>query len=403
VVVDMPASPRTSNRILGNGVLQMNQRPFHDAHKIPLARPWFDDQEPRAAAAVVQSGQLCQGPKTEQFEAAFAARLGVRHAIAVSNGSVALAVALEAMGVGPGDEVIVPDMTFISTVTSATRLGATPVFCDINLTDYNIDPAIVARKVTRRTKVILPVHYAGQTADMGMLTETARRHGLKILEDAAEAHLARFNGGPYAGTIGDAGIFSFTPTKPMTTGEGGMITTNDDQLAQRCRLIRNFGDHGKFAWDSPGFNFRLNEVAAAIGCCQLAKLDEIVARRRAKARRYDDGFAECDLIVTPRVRGPEDSNYQLYTIRLAVDRLTIHRDQLIEKLAERGVSTRLYYPALHRQGVFSPFGPFANSDFPAALEFERSALSLPIFTALTAEEQDYVVGELLEVLNSHRR
>jgi perosamine synthetase len=307
------------------------------------------------------------------------------------------------MGVGPGDEVIVPNMTFISTVTSATRLGARPVFCDISLTDYNIDATQVARRITRRTKAIIPVHYAGQTADMRILAETARRHGLKILEDAAEAHLAQFEGGPYAGTIGDAGIFSFTPTKPMTTGEGGMITTSDDQLAKRCRLIRNFGDHGKFAWDSPGFNFRLNEVASAIGCCQLAKLDEIVERRRAKARRYDGGFAGCDLIVTPHVRGAKDSNYQLYTIRLAVDRMTIDRDGVIEKLAKRGVSTRLYYPALHRQGVFAEFGPYADSDFPAALEFERSALSLPIFTALTADEQDYVIGAVLEVVNSHRK
>jgi perosamine synthetase len=381
----------------------MNQRPFDDAHAIPLARPWFDDEEPRAAAAVVASGQLCQGPKTEQFEAEFAAKFAVKHAIAVSNGSVALGVALEAMGIGAGDEVIVPDMTFISTVTAATRLGARPVFCDISLSDYNIDATQVARYVTPRTKAIIPVHYAGQTAEMRILTDIARRHELWVLEDAAEAHLARFEGGAYAGTIGDTGIFSFTPTKPITTGEGGMITTNDDDLAARCRLIRNFGDHGKFAWNSPGFNYRLNEVAAAIGSCQLRKLDEIIARRRAKARRYDDALASCDLITTPRVRGPQDSNYQLYTIRVDVDRMTISRDEVIARLAARGVSTRLYYPALHRQGVFSAFGPFSDADFPNAVAFERTALSLPIFTGLTFEEQDYAIGAVLEVVNAHRR
>ncbi|RIK83163.1 MAG: aminotransferase DegT [Planctomycetota bacterium] len=381
----------------------MNQRPFHDVHRIPLARPWFDDAEVAAAAAVVRSGQLCQGPQTEAFEAEFAAKLNVRHAVAVSNGSVALLVALEAMGVTAGDEAIVPDMTFISTVTSAVRLGATPVFGDITLTDYNLDANLVERLVTPKTKVLIPVHYAGQVADMDALADIARRHNLKILEDAAEAHLARYNGGKFAGTIGDTGIFSFTPTKPMTTGEGGMIVTDNDEIADRCRLIRNFGDRGKFNWDAMGFNYRLNEVASAIGRCQLAKLDEIVAMRRAKARRYDEGFAACDLIHIPWLRGREDSNYQLYTIRLAVDRLDVSRDAIIAELTDRGISTRLYYPALHRQGVFRPFGPQDDRRFPNALEFERSALSLPIFSGLTREEQDYIIKTIPAVLAAHRK
>lgn len=381
----------------------MNQRPFHDVHRIPLARPWFDDAEVAAAADVVRSGQLCQGPQTEAFEAEFAAKMNVRHAVAVSNGSVALLVALEALGIAGGDEAIVPDMTFISTVTSAVRLGAAPVFGDITLTDYNLDANLVERLVTPKTKVIVPVHYAGQVADMDALVDIARRHDLKILEDAAEAHLARYKGGKYAGTIGDAGIFSFTPTKPMTTGEGGMIVTDNDEVADRCRLIRNFGDRGKFNWDAMGFNYRLNEIASAIGRCQLAKLDEIIAMRRAKARRYDAGFADCDLIHIPWLRGPEDSNYQLYTIRLAVDRLDVSRDAIIAELTERGISTRLYYPALHRQGVFRPFGPQDDRRFPNALEFERSALSLPIFSGLSGDEQEYIIETLPAVLAAHRK
>ena len=381
----------------------MNQRPFHDVHRIPLARPWFDDAEVAAASAVVRSGQLCQGPQTEAFEAEFAAKLNVRHAVAVSNGSVALLVALEAMGLTAGDEVIVPDMTFISTVTSAVRLGATPVFADITLTDYNLDANLVERLVTPKTKVLIPVHYAGQVANMDAIADIARRHNLKILEDAAEAHLARYKGGKFAGTIGDAGIFSFTPTKPMTTGEGGMIVTDNDEIADRCRLIRNFGDRGKLNWDAMGFNYRLNEVASAIGRCQLAKLDEIIAMRRAKARRYDEAFAACDLIHIPWLRGPEDSNYQLYTIRLAVDRLDVSRDAIIAELTDRGISTRLYYPALHRQGVFRPFGPQDDRRFPNALEFERSALSLPIFSGLTREEQDYIIETIPAVLAAHRK
>lgn len=384
----------------------MNNSPFFDPQQIPLARPWFDETEMTAAAEVVRSGQLCQGPKVAEFEAAFAEKLSARHAVAVANGSVALLVSLEAMGIAPGDEVIVPDMTFISTATSVMRLGAKPVLADINLTDYNLDPGQVERLITPRTKALLPVHYAGQTADMAALGEIARRHRLQILEDAAEAHLARFRGERYAGTIGDAGIFSFTPTKPMTTGEGGMIVTDDDELARRARLIRNFGDHGKFHWDSMGFNYRLGEVAAAIGLCQLRKLDEIIARRREKARRYDEGFRGCESIITPTVRGPQDSNYQLYTIRLAVDRMRVDRDTIIAKLAERGVSTRLYYPALHRQRVFDPVfegGRPSDTEFPNAVEFERSALSLPIFTGLELNEQDYVIETLLRLLADYER
>jgi perosamine synthetase len=288
-------------------------------------------------------------------------------------------------------------------VTSAVRLGATPVFADITLTDYNLDAELVERLVTSKTRAIVPVHYAGHTADMDLLGDIARRHGLKILEDAAEAHLARYKGGKFAGTIGDAGIFSFTPTKPMTTGEGGMIVTDDDEIAERCRLIRNFGDRGKFDWDAMGFNYRLNEVASAIGRCQLAKLDEIIAMRRTKAQRYDEGFAGCDLIHIPWVRGPEDSNYQLYTIRLAVDRLRASRDAIIAALTEQGVSTRLYYPALHRQGVFRRFGPFDDGRYPNALAFEQSALSLPIYTGLAAEEQEYIIDTIPKVLAAYRK
>ncbi len=381
----------------------MNQRPFDDRNPIPLARPWIDEAEVQAAAEVVRSGWLCQGAKTEQFEAEMAARVGARHGIAVSSGSTALLVGLETLGVGPGDEVIVPDMTFISTATCALRLGARVVLCDITTTDFNLDPERVERLVTSRTKAIVPVHYAGQLAEMEPLLDIARRHGLGVLEDAAEAHLARYRGRRFAGTLGEIGIFSFTPTKLITTGEGGMIVTDDDELARKCRLIRNFGDSGKFHWDTLGFNYRLNEVASALGICQLAKLDHILAERRRKAGRYDQAFAGLELVTAPWLRGPEDSNYQLYTVLLDVDRMTLDRDQVIAELAKAGVSARLYYPSLHRQGVLAGCGPFADADFPAALDFERRALSLPIYTTLTDAEQDRVVEVLLATLERHRR
>ncbi len=377
---------------------------FVDAgKKVPLARAWFDESEPAAAAEVVRSGWLCQGPKVAEFEEQFAKTIEARHAIAVSNGSIALLVCLQAMGIEPGDEVIAPNMTFISSATAAMVLGAKPVLCDINLTNYCMDVDRLASLITPRTKAIVPVHYAGQTADMGPILDLANKHGLQILEDAAEAHLARYNDDKYAGTIGRMGIFSFTPTKPMTTGEGGMIVTDDDELAAQCRLIRNFGDSGKFQWDLLGFNYRLNEVAAAVGICQLAKLEKIIAMRREKAHRYDQAFADEEAIVIPWRRSIEDINYQLYTIRFRLDLLDADRDQIADDLAELGVATRLYYPSLHRQKVFAPFGPYRDQDFPNSLEFERSALSLPIFTGLTADEQDYVSASLLKVVRHHRK
>lgn len=372
------------------------------ARQIPLAKPWIGEEEVGAAAEVVRSGWLIQGPRVEEFEERFAAAMGARHAIAVNSGSSALLVALAALGVGRGDEVICPDMSFVSTASAGLFVGARPVFVDIEMRYYTLDPERLEARITPCTRAIVPVHYAGHSAEMDAILEIAARHGVPVLEDAAEAHLARYRGGAYAGTLGALGIFSFTPSKPMTTGEGGMIVTNDGELARRCRMFRNFGDHGKFEWSELGFNFRMPEVMGAIGLGQLARLEETVRRRREIARRYTAALSGHPRIVTPAERTPEDANYQLYTIRIVggeggADGVP-GRDEVMRRLAERGVSTRLYYPAFHRQGVFGAFGPFDDREFPNALEYERTALSLPIYPGLTEEEQEYVIENLLEVL-----
>lgn len=372
--------------------------------QVPLSRPWFDDEEPRAAAEVVRSGWLISGPVVAEFERRFGLHLGGVEAVAVNSGSSALLVALSALGVGPGDEVLVPDMTFVSTATAAMFLGARPVFVDINLDNYCLDPKDAGPKITPRAKVIIPVHYAGHAADMDEIMELARRHDLRVLEDAAESHLARYRGGAYTGTIGDVGIFSFTPSKPMTTGEGGMIVTRDSDLAARCRLLRDFGDTGKFRWDMLGFNFRMPEVMGAIGLAQLEKLDRTVALRRAVAARYTEALKDEEAVVLPTLRTPEDGNFQLYTIRLRLERLVVDRDAMIEALGRRGVSARLYYPSLHRQRVFARDGHRTDdSTLPNSVEFGRTALSLPIFPTLSAEEQDYVIKVLRDALRACRR
>jgi perosamine synthetase len=362
--------------------------------KIPLAKPWIGEEESRPAEEVVRSGWLIQGPRVAAFEERFAARIGAKHGIAVNSGSSALLVAMGALGIGPGDEVLCPDMSFVSTASAALFLGARAVFCDLEMRYYGMDPAQVERWISPRTKAIVPVHYAGHSAEMDGILEIADRRGIPVLEDAAESHLARYRGDRFTGTLGRIAIFSFTPSKPMTTGEGGMIVTDDDKLADKCRLFRNFGDSGKFEWDFLGFNFRMPEVMGAIGLGQMDRLDEAIRRRREIAARYTAGLRGRDGLVLPAERTPEDANYQLYTIRVLGD-----RDRVKTAMARRGVGTRLYYPAFHHQGVFRGCGPFDAADYPNAVEYERTALSLPIFPQLTLEEQNYVIGSLHEALD----
>lgn len=357
--------------------------------KTPLCKPWIGEEEAEAAKRVVASGWLIFGPEVEAFEKEFAAMLGVKHAIAVNSGSSALLVAMAALGLRPGDEIIAPNMTFVSTASAAMYLGGKPFFTDITMDDYGMDPESLERAITPKTKIIVPVHYAGQTASMERILQIAKTRGIPVLEDAAEAHLAKYNN-RYAGTLGSIGIFSFTPSKPMTTGEGGMIVTNDDELAKKSRLVRNFGDTDKFRWDVLGFNFRMPEVMGAIGRIQLKKLAECVRIRRKIAQAYSEAFAGLEGLVVPYVRRAEDHNFQLYTLRVDSSRFTVGRDQWISELAKRGISARLYYPTLADQAVFSALDG-AKVSFKNASLFAQTAFSLPIFPTMTDDQLNQVI------------
>lgn len=370
--------------------------------RVPLARPWFDGQEGEVAHAVVDSRWLIFGPKVQEFEKRFAAMHDCKHAIAVNSGSSALIVAMHALGVGPGDEVITPDMTFVSTASSAMFLGAVPRFCDIDDRHHNLDPDDLEKRITPKTKLIVPVHYAGHSADMTRINAIAAAHGIPVLEDAAESHLSKHNG-QLVGGIGDAGIFSFTPSKPMTTGEGGMITTNSDEVDAACRLFRNFGDTDKFCWDVMGGNFRMPEVMGAIGLVQLSKLAAAIEERRDIGERYNAGFADEPAIICPNPVDRASINYQLYTLRLDLEQITMSRDEVIAALSEKGVSSRLYYPPMHRAKVFAPYNCGTDADFPNTVKYSACSLSLPIFPGLTGDEQDYVIDSLRSVLAAARR
>jgi len=311
--------------------------------KIPLAKPWFDTREARAAASVVQSRWLISGPNVEAFEKEFAKKHEVQYAVAVNSGSSALLVVQQAFGIGQGDEVIVPNVTFVSTASSSLYLGAKPVFVDIELQTYGMNPESIEGRITKHTKAIIPVHYAGQSCEMDAIMKIAKKYKLYVLEDAAEAHCVRYRGSRMVGSIGDAGIFSFAPSKVMTTGEGGMITTNNKKLAERCRMIRDYYDTGKFEWAELGFNFRMPDMMGAIGLVQLNKIKKAMKKRREIAKHYTRDLSKLNGIITPYIRRASDINFQLYTIRLDPDRLTVDRDTFIKELARSGIQARLYF------------------------------------------------------------
>jgi dTDP-4-amino-4,6-dideoxygalactose transaminase len=349
-----------------------SERPY-----IPIAKPLIGDEEKRAVLEVLDSGQLAQGPRTEAFEQAFAAYIGTRHAIAVNSGTAALIVALQAHGIGPGDEVITTPFSFIATATSILAVGATPVFVDIDPFDFNIDPALIEGAVTDETKAIMPVHLYGGPARIEELAEIAADFELPLIEDAAQAHGAE-SGGRRLGSFG-TGCFSFYPTKNMTTGEGGIITTNDDAIAEQCRLIRHHGQSRRYYHDVYGLNYRLTDIAAAIGHEQLKKLESWNHRRIANATALSQWITALE---TPRVREGDRHVFHQYTVRIKGD-----RDAVQARLHEMGVGSAVHYPIpIHQQPVIRQLGLAEDTSCPIAEAAANSVLSIPVHPALTEDD-----------------
>ncbi|TKJ28412.1 MAG: aminotransferase DegT [Chloroflexi bacterium B3_Chlor] len=350
---------------------------------IPIAKPLIGEEEKRAVVEVLESGQLAQGPKVDEFEERFAALCGVNHAIATSSGTTALMTALLAHRIGLGDEVITTPFTFIAAANSVLFTGAKPVFADIDEDSYNIDPDLIEKKVTKHTKAILPVHLYGYPCDMDRIMDIAQRHGLIVIEDACQAHGASIQG-KRVGSFG-TGCFSFYPSKNMTTAEGGMITTNDDEIAERARLIRNHGQTQLYHHESTGYNFRMTELQAALGLVQLEKLTEWTRKRIENAAYLTERLRN---VVTPRVREGFVHVYHQYTVRVKWD-----RDQALHQLAEEGVGARVYYPLpVHRQPFYRQLG-FSDS-LPVSERISEEVLSLPVHPALTQGELDKIVSEV---------
>ena len=350
---------------------------------IPAAKPLIGDDERVAVDAVLRSGMIAQGPLVAAFEGEFSAVIGGRHCVAVNSGTSALHMALIAVGVKPGDEVIVPSFTFAATANAVRLAGAVPIFVDIEADTFCIDPPAVEAAVTARTRAVMPVHLYGHPAAMGPIVEIATRHGLWVIEDAAQAHAASLEGTP-VGAFGAAAAFSFYPTKNMTSGEGGMVTTACDHIARQVRLLRNQGMEQRYKNEIIGFNTRMTDIHAAIGRAQLAKLAGWTARRQAIAARFD---AELHGVTTPVVADGAAHVYHQYTIRVPGD-----RDAFAAALAAEGVGSGVYYPTpVH---LLPSFG-LTDLDLPVTAEAAAEVLSLPVYPALTDDE----VNRVIEAVN----
>jgi perosamine synthetase len=338
-----------------------------------------------AIKAALFSGVLTNGPQTKAFEAAFAHRHEVSHAVAFANGTVALAAVYLALGIRPGDEVIVPSMTFISSATSVLHVGARPVFAEVNEDTFNLDPADVESRLTSRTRAILAVHYGGQPADLFELGSIARDAGIALIEDAAEAHGASYRGRPVGG-FGQAAMFSFTPTKNLTTGEGGLVTTNDESLANKLRLLRNHGQTSLYHHELLGYNWRITELQAAMGVAQIKKLDAILERKWVNAVYLRSRLSDDSAIELPVVRDDRTHAYMLFTLKIE-DGL---RNRVMDTLLKNGIEARLYFPPAHLQPVFRHDGV----RLPRTERLAEQMLSIPFHSRLSTAELDTIVEAL---------
>lgn len=360
---------------------------------IPVGMPDIGNEEIEAVASVLRSGMLAQGPKTAEFEKVFAAYCGTEHAVAVNSGTAALHATLLAFGIGPGAEVIVPSFTFFATASSVCMVGARPVFADVDPETFNISVESIQELLTQRTRAVIGVHLFGQPFEVNALREICGERGIPLIEDAAQAHGAEFHK-VKTGNLATAGCFSFYPTKNMTTGEGGMVTTSEADLAKKIRIIINHGQPEKYVHTCLGYNFRMTDIGAAIGLVQLGKLDNYNARRQDTAAYYDDHITTGGIEMPLVVPGTTHVFHQ-YVI-LVTPECRLSRDQLAIALRDKGIGTAVHYPIpLHRQPVFEQCT--RKGSCPVADRLAGEVLSLPVHPRVTDSEREYICECINEV------
>lgn len=353
--------------------------------KVPIAKPIIGEEEIENVVEVLKSGMIAQGPKVAEFEEKYAEWVGAEYGIAVNSGTAALHVALLSCGIGKEDEVITTPFTFIASGNSILYTGAKPVFADIDLNTYTMDPNSIEPLITENTKAILPVQLYGQSADMERINEIAEMHGLMVIEDAAQAHGATF-AGSNVGTLGDMSCFSFYPTKNMTTSEGGIITTDDEDLAENAKMFRAHGASIRYHHDEVGYNFRMTDISAAIGLAQLNKIDKFNDKRIENAAYLNEGLKDVDGVITPYCADNAKHVYHQYTIRVEKG----DRDDWVDIINECGVGTGIHYPIpLYNQPIYKSLG--IEGDCPNAELAADNVISLPVHPSLTKEDLDRVI------------
>jgi perosamine synthetase len=365
--------------------------------KIPLSQPDITDVEIDAVTAVLRSTQLSLGPKMEEFEQRVANYIGVPHAIAVSSGTAGLHLAIRALGIGPGDEVIVPAFTFIAAANCIRYEAATPVFVDIEPTTLNMDPACIEAAITPRTRAILVVHTFGVPADLDTILDIARRHQLFVIEDACEAIGAEYDG-KKVGSFGDVAVFAFYPNKQITTGEGAMVVTRDEKLGSVIRAMRNQGRYPSDAWHQHsvlGYNYRLSEINCALGCAQMSRIDAILAKREIAAQTYAAALGHLpNLLIPGSSTELKKISWFVYVIRL--NDTELHRDHVIQQLEIAEIQCGRYFAPIHQQPAYAEFTP-VNALRVTESESLRT-IALPFFTNISLEQITHVAQQLKSLL-----
>jgi dTDP-4-amino-4,6-dideoxygalactose transaminase len=379
-----------------------------NTRNIPISLPYLGEEELLAVQEPLRTGWLTQGPKVAEFEAAFARYHNVKHAIAVSSCTTGLHLALISLGIGPGDEVIVPAFTWISTANVVLYCGATPVFVDVDKWTFNINPAEIADKLTKNTKAVIAVHLFGLCADIDAIREVIPEH-VKIVEDAACAAGGRYKN-RYAGGLTEIAAFSFHPRKIITTGEGGMITTNNCELAEIVRQLRNHGatvsEEERHSGPKPyilpdfnllGFNYRMTDMQGAVGCVQLSKLDQLLDQREKSAAWYQEQLGEISWLSIPKVDEYKGHAWQAFVLNVDPDKAPMSRNKIMAKLQSLGISTRPGTHAVPLQNFYKTRFGFTESDFPMARDCEVNSMAIPLHNRMTEADYAYVAKALKEI------
>ena len=373
--------------------------------KVPLFYPWINNSDKKVILDCLNSPILSGGPKLHEFETTFAKFVGARYAVGVSSATAALHLSLLSLGIGKGDEVIIPNMTFVATANTVALTGAKPICVDIDST-LNISINSIEKKISKKTKCILPVHFAGFPCKMDYIKKIAKKNNLKIIEDCAHA-VGAFYKKKHVGTFGDAGCFSFFATKNVTAIEGGMIITNSKKIANTVSLLRNHGINktlsqryhsSPWLYDviAPGFNYKIDELRCALGISQLKRIKEITSRRRKAARYYTKKLEKINGIEVVNSKNNKEHVYHIYIIRIK-KKFGISRDEVYTKLKERGIQTTMHYSPIHHFSYIKKTG-VKDKDFPNTMSAARECLTLPLFPTITRKQQDYVIANMLNLL-----